>query len=90
MAKRAKAHIATLLSEIADLYREGAEGAGGHLGVTVEYEDQKETLSLLSVAGSGPSLVGHVVGRDWLLKIAIYHIGSAIYQILAQLVPLNV
>ena len=71
MAKRAKAHIATLLSEIADLYREGAEGAGGHISVTVEYEDQKETLSLHSVAGSGPSLVGRVVGRDWLLKIRL-------------------
>ena len=71
MAKRAKAHIATLLSEIADLYGEGAEGAGGHISVTVEYEDQKETLSLHSVAGSGPSLVGRVVGRDWLLKIRL-------------------
>ena len=71
MAKRAKAHIATLLSEIADLYGEGAEGAGGHISVTVEHEDQKETLSLHSVAGSGPSLVGRVVGRDWLLKIRL-------------------
>ena len=66
MAKGAKAHFATLLGEIADLYGGGAEGAGA-ISITVEYEDQKETLSLLVVAGTGPSLLG----RDWLLKIRL-------------------
>ena len=39
----------------------------GAISITVEYEDQKETLSLLVVAGTGPSLLG----RDWLLKIRL-------------------
>ena len=37
----------------------------GAISITVEYGDQKETLSLLVVAGTGPNLLG----RDWLLKI---------------------
>ena len=39
----------------------------GDISVTVEYGDQKETLSLLVVAGTGPSLLG----RDWLLKVRL-------------------
>ena len=39
----------------------------GSITVTVEYAGQKERLSLLVVAGTGPSLLG----RDWLHKIRL-------------------
>ena len=39
----------------------------GSITVTVEYDGQKEILSLLVVAGTGPSLLG----RDWLHKIRL-------------------
>ena len=39
----------------------------GSITVTGEYDGQKEILSLLVVAGTGPSLLGH----DWLHKIRL-------------------
>ena len=37
----------------------------GSITVDVQYQEQRRTLSLLVVAGSGPTLLG----RDWLLQI---------------------
>ena len=31
----------------------------GYITVTVEYDEQKERLRLLVVAGTGPSVLGH-------------------------------
>ena len=39
----------------------------GKINVHVQYEGQEEALSLLVVAGAGPSLLG----RDWLHKIKL-------------------
>ena len=50
----------------------------GSITVDVQYREQRRTLSLLVVAGSGPTLLG----RDWLLQIQLdwtnlKHLGSA-------------
>ena len=39
----------------------------GSISVDVQYQEQRRTLSLLVVAGSGPMLLG----RDWLLQIQL-------------------